>query len=37
MPESLQMSATADKLREITTLDLSELENIELPAGFGRD
>jgi hypothetical protein len=37
MPENLQASQTAEMLREITMLDLSELEDVEHPKGFGRD
>jgi uncharacterized protein YhaN len=48
LPESLQSSATADKLDEICNLDigstlqdveslLDEAESLELPLGFGRD
>jgi len=37
LPESLQDSATAQALSQICDLDLSELENVELPRGFGRD
>jgi ParB-like chromosome segregation protein Spo0J len=37
LPENLQMSAVADKLMAITTIDLSELENVDFPLGFGRD
>jgi hypothetical protein len=36
LPATLAESATADALREICRLDLSELE-IEPPRGFGRD
>jgi hypothetical protein len=37
LPPSLADSATADALRTICELDLSELEGIEPPRGFGRD
>ena len=37
MPDSLQGSTTAEALRAIVDLDLSELQAIELPKGFGRD
>lgn len=37
LPESLQESATADALRAITEIDLSELESVEPPHGYGRD
>jgi len=37
LPENLVDSATADALRTICDLDLSELENAEPPLGFGRD
>lgn len=37
LPESLQESATAEALRAISDLDLSELESAEPPRGFGRD
>ena len=37
LPESLAGSATAELLKEICDLDLSELEAVELPSGFGRD
>ena len=37
MPDNLQESATADALRVICDLDLSELQIIEPPRGFGRD
>lgn len=48
LPESLQGSATADKLDEVCDLDiesalqeveslLDDAENLELPLGFGRD
>jgi hypothetical protein len=37
LPESLQETPTADALRAIAALDLSELEALEPPKGFGRD
>ena len=37
MPEQLQESPTAEILRAIADLDLSELESLEPPKGFGRD
>ena len=37
MPESLQDSSTAGKLRQITELDLEELSAIDPPRGYGRD
>jgi len=37
VPEHQQDSATADALRAIVELDLSELQAIEPPRGFGRD
>ena len=37
LPESLAESATAEALRAICDLDLSELESVEPPRGFGRD
>ena len=37
LPESLADGATAEALRTICDLDLSELANIEPPRGFGRD
>ena len=37
LPESLVDSATADALRIICELDLSELASAEPPRGFGRD
>jgi hypothetical protein len=37
LPDSLQDSATAEALREICELDLSELQAIVPPRGFGRD
>jgi hypothetical protein len=37
LPPSLADSAMADELRAICDLDLSELQGIEPPRGFGRD
>ena len=37
LPDNQQDSATADALRAIVELDLSELQAIEPPRGFGRD
>ena len=37
LPESLAGSATAGLLDEVCDLDLSALEAVELPRGFGRD
>jgi len=37
LPETLQSGALAEKLDAICDLDLSELEGIEVPLGFGRD
>jgi len=37
LPSNQQDSATADGLRAIVDLDLSELQAIEPPRGFGRD
>jgi len=37
LPDNQQDSATADALRSIVELDLSELRAIEPPRGFGRD
>jgi hypothetical protein len=37
LPDSLADSATANALRSICDLDLSELESVEPPRGFGRD
>ena len=37
LPENQQDSATAEALRMIVELDLSELQAIEPPRGFGRD
>ena len=37
LPESLAGSSTAEMLDEVCDLDLSVLEAVELPRGFGRD
>ena len=37
LPESLAGSATAALLEQVCDLDLSLLEAVELPRGFGRD
>jgi len=37
LPDNQQDSATADALRTIVDLDLSELQAVEPPRGFGRD
>ena len=37
LPASLAGSATAELLDEVCELDLSVLEAVELPRGFGRD
>jgi hypothetical protein len=37
LPDSLQDSATAEALRAICDLDLSDLQAIIPPRGFGRD
>ncbi len=37
LPESLQDTATAEALRAICELDLSELQAVVPPRGFGRD
>ena len=37
LPENLQSSSTAEALQAICNLDLSELEGIVPPRGFGRD
>jgi hypothetical protein len=37
LPETLQDTATAEALRTISELDLSELQAINPPRGFGRD
>ena len=37
LPENLQDTATAEALRAISELDLSELQAVVPPRGFGRD
>ena len=37
LPDTLQDTATAEALRTISELDLSELQGIDPPRGFGRD
>ena len=37
LPDTLQDTATAEALRTISELDLSELQAIDPPRGFGRD
>ena len=37
LPSNLQNSATAEALQAICDLDLSELQAVEPPRGFGRD
>jgi hypothetical protein len=37
LPPSLAASATADTLRAICELNLSELKSVEPPRGFGHD
>jgi hypothetical protein len=37
LPDSLQQSATAEALRAICDLDLTELQVVIPPRGFGRD
>jgi hypothetical protein len=37
LPQNMEDSATAEALRTICDLDLSELESIVPPRGFGRD
>ncbi len=37
LPDPLQGTATADALRAISDLDLSDLQAIDPPRGFGRD
>ena len=37
LPETLQDTATAEALRAICDLDLSELQSVEPARGFGRD
>jgi hypothetical protein len=37
LPPNLEANATVDALRAICELDLSYLESVEPPRGFGRD
>ena len=37
LPETLAETATAEALRAICELDLSDLQSVEPPRGFGRD
>ncbi len=37
LPDSLQDGATAEALRAVCDLDLTDLQTIDLPKGFGRD
>ena len=37
LPDNLAESATAEALRVVCDLDLSEVESVEPPRGFGRD
>ena len=37
LPDNLAESATAEALRAVCDLDLSELDSVEPPRGFGRD
>ena len=37
LPDNLQDGATANALREVCDLDLSELQAVQPPRGFGRD
>jgi hypothetical protein len=37
LPDNLQDSATAEALQAIRDLDLTELQDIDPPRGFGRD
>ena len=37
LPQNLEESATAEAMRTICDLDLSYIESVELPRGFGRD
>jgi hypothetical protein len=37
LPDNLEGSRLADKLREIADLDLEELQPIDPPRGYGRD
>lgn len=37
LPEALQDTATAEALRAICDFDLTDVQSIEPPRGFGRD
>jgi len=37
LPDSLQDGTTAEALRAVCDLDLTELQAIDPPRGFGRD
>ena len=37
LPQNLAASATAEALQAICDLDLSDIESVEPPRGFGRD
>jgi hypothetical protein len=37
LPQKIEASATADALRAICDLDLTDIESVEPPRGFGRD
>jgi hypothetical protein len=37
LPQNLEASTTAEALRAICDLDLSDIESVEPPHGFGRD
>ena len=37
LPQNLEASATAEALHAICDLDLSDIESVEPPRGFGRD
>jgi hypothetical protein len=37
LPENFRDSGTAEALAAVCALDLSELEGVEPPRGFGRD
>jgi hypothetical protein len=37
LPQNLAASATAEALQTICDLDLSDIESVEPPRGFGRD
>jgi hypothetical protein len=37
LPQKLEASATAETLGAICDLDLSDIESVEPPRGFGRD